>query len=1299
MDGRSQRTPEQVDSVTDPGDPRRVFAERFLLLHVAAGSPPLRSVASRASAAFLGGPSQRAAVISAQRLSDWRTGKNVPAKFDSLEATLRILIAVARKYHPNPPLTGLYSITDWKSRWTAAMSTPILGGKDAKAVEDESGGSKELSVCPYPGLAPISGNEAKFYFGRNRDVDTLLKKFEDNIGSGRLTFLVGASGSGKSSLLQAGFCVSASVRYSTMSMTPGEAPVANLRRTMESTPYVTRWLLVVDQFEEIFTTCEARERSAFIDALMRLAGGTTNDCVGVVVAVRADFYQQCVDSPALRDSLVHNQVVLGQMSREDLTAVIVGPADTVGLRVGDGFIDVVLSDLGLGVGVARSTAPLSTPGVLPLLAHALQRSWEVRSANTLTLTGYRETGGVHGAITLSAEERWSAFTTAQRDVARDLLLHLVHIGADGRGMRRHVRTSELEDRHPDAGAVLDILVAARLVIHDEHGTTLAHEAVIEAWPRLSQWLDDDRQDVLHRQRIEADAQDWDDASRDRSLLYRGTRLASANDWQRQSRAAPSPLAAAFIAAALDHARGGMILRRVLVIVLVLLTVTTAVVAIAAFGQQQKAVDQRLDAEYNAMLAQAAAEQSFDPTVSARLALAAHDIRPGEPRAAALLLASQTSALATVVSGHQGAVYDVATNARGLVASASYDQTIRLWQDNGTGTPQSVGPPLMGHQSWITSVAFTADGNTLLSADGAGVTRVWDVSVPTQARLRGPPLTGPVGAVYQIAVRPEAAGMSRWAATADDDHTARLWNLDTGTSVVLTGHTAAVRSLAFAPDGRTLVTGSDDDTAIVWDTSDPDDPSQIGRPLGGYRGTVHAVRFSPDGKVLATASDDQTLRLWSMTDPAAPALLGIPIQAHSAAIWSLAFSADGTQLATASWDGTAKVWSLTDPTRPALLGQPLTGSNGGLTAVTFARTANRLITGGQDGSLRFWSLPDADLAGHAGRMASPAIAADGALMATGSRDGTIRLWDTSGGDGPASIAVIPVGVEVENVALSPDGRTLAAAGLKTGQILLWDVTDPRQPRPLGAPLNVSSQYTYELAFSPDSSMLATPDDDLSVRLWDLSKRLSPRPIGVRLIGPAGWVNSVAFSPNGRWLAAASSDKNLHVWDLGSGGPVSEIKSGHTGPVNALAFSPDSGWIATGSDDQTIRLWRMDSDEALIVLHGHESTVRSVGVDPSGRYLASGSDDQTVRLWDVHDLGQSTAIGDSITPAGTARWKVVFSPDGRSLSAGGEAGALRWWNYSADLGGVRICPNTEGAMSQQRWDSLLPGVPYRRTCGDH
>ena len=1284
-------------------DARLEFAARFRLLHETAGSPALKSLASRASTSLLTGDSPRAGAVSPQRLSDWRTGRNVPARFDGLAATLRVLIAAARKRRPEPPSRGLYSMVEWHNLWNEALTSPAITErvKETRPKTAEKPAPARPDVCPYPGLTALSDSDTDFYFGRTKAVSILVERFTANLGSRRLTFVVGASGSGKSSLLQAGFAVAIGADHTVTSMTPGTRPTQALTEALGSTAPPTPRVLVVDQFEEVFTNCDDVERSAFIAMLTELPGkesGTPGSCAGVVVAVRSDFYQQCVELPALTDSLVHNQMVLGRMSRADLTAAIVGPAAAVGLSVADGLVDVILSDL--GVASRSATAVPSDPGVLPLLAHALHRTWEARSGNILTLAGYRETGGVHGAITLSAEERWAQFTDVQREVARDLLLQMIHIGEDGRGTRRHVPTPELRNRHPQAPAILDALGQARIVVHDERGTTLAHEAVIEAWPRLSQWLDDDREDVLRRQRIEADAREWQAGDNDRSLLYSGTRLAAATEWQKSSRSPISPTTVEFLRAARESSRRVSRLRRGLVLLLVILLLTTATAALVAVQQQRRADADRSDAQFNALLAQAALTQSVDPTISARLSLAAAEQRPDDPRPSALLMGTQTSALASVVDGHEGAVYDVAISGRNLVATASYDRTVRLWQESGTGLPTPIGQPLAGHQSWITSVEYSTDGDTLFSGDGDGVVQAWDVTDPAQAHLRAAaPLTGHRGAVYQIAVRPEADGVTRWIATAGDDHTARLWNLQTGQTRVLAAHGDALRTLAFSPDGNTLVTGSDDRTAIVWDTVDPSAPQQLGLPLTGFDATVHAVRFSPDGSLLATASDDQTIRMWSMSDRTAPRALGAPAEAHTAAIWSLEFNHDGSLLATASWDGTAKVWSLTDPSHPVLLGQPLTGSSGGLTTVTFGGPGGRLITGGQDGAIRFWTLPAGTVLGHTGRVAQPAFNASGSLMATGSRDGTVRMWDTTEGAAPRPVALLedPAGPqEIETIALSGDGRTLAYTSLGTGQVRLWDVSDPASPRPLGAPLTTRARYTHGLAFSPDSRSLATASDDQSVQIWNLADRRKPVTSGAPLTGPQGWINDVTFSPDGRYLAAASSDKNLHLWDLERGAPLSQVYPGHAGPINAVAISPDSQWVATGSDDQTVRLWKLDAlDSNPVKVTGHESTVRSVGFDPSGAMLATGSDDQTVRMWDLRKMTHPTAIGRTVTPPGTVRWKVTFSPDGKHLAGAGENGALRWWTHQvkADTG---LCQATAGGMTESKWRDLLPDIPYRQTC---
>ena len=423
---------------------------------------------------------------------------------------------------------------------------------------------------------------------------------------------------------------------------------------------------------------------------------------------------------------------------------------------------------------------------------------------------------------------------------------------------------------------------------------------------------------------------------------------------------------------------------------------------------------------------------------------------------------------------------------------------------------------------------------------------------------------------------------------------------------LQGHTDLVSSVAFSPDGKTLASGSRDNTVILWDVSNPRAPVPLGTPLDNTSWT-YAVAFSPNGKTLASGTGDGDIILWDISNPRSPTQLSRPSTKHASSVLSVAFNPDGMTLASGSSDNTVILWDVSNPRLPLPLGTAL--------------------------------------AGHTAPVDSVAFSPDGKVLASGSMDTTVILWDVSNYRSPSPLGT-PLGhaSSIESVAFSPDGKTLAS-GSEDSTILLWDVSNPRSPVQLGTPLTGHTGTVDSVAFSPDGKTLASGSVDRSIILWNVSNPRAPVPQGTSLMGDTSGVNCVAFSPNRKTLASSNLDGTVILWDISNLRSPVQLGTplpGHTNPVVSVAFSPDGQTLASGSD-KSIILWNLTTRQRLgEPLIGHSDLVDSVAFSPDGKTLASGSR-ETIILWDVSNPRWPVQLGTPLTGHTGAAIHVAFSPD--------------------------------------------------------
>ncbi|WP_157438192.1 NACHT and WD repeat domain-containing protein [Actinomadura latina] len=1188
--------------------------------------------------------------------------------------------------------------------------------------ETPAGAAPPSDVCPYQGLVPFEADKAGFFFGRGPATRNLLERLGPRLEErGSILLVSGASGVGKSSLLRAGLMpalaegmlpVAGSRDWPRLIMSPAAAPLRALaeewarvlggdagtvERLLRDDPRraVTghlsppgRFVLVVDQFEELFTLVrDEGERQAFVRALHALAGRPHG--AGVVVGVRADYWDRCAAYPEFAEAIQDGQVIVEPMTEPDLRLAVTGPAAAAGLEIEPALVETVLGDLRAG----RAAGDRYEAGALPLLSHALRDTWERREDGRLTVRGYEASGRVHDAVRRTADEVLGRLPPADRKTALRLLRRMTVITAGGRVARRRVTLAEA---HAAAGAhsaadrdrveaLLSSFADRRLLTLHEDAVEISHDALLTAWPALRQWLAPDLTAQTVYDRLVEDAAQWAEHHRDPAFLYRGARLLAVDDvrprWERDPGGfpPPGPTAAGFLAASTRAARQAGRRRRLVQAGLA----TLSALALAAAGVAVRAADDAHRQRGVAVSRQLAAqsEATGDPALSSMLAVAAWRIAHTDEARNRLLAAATRTGRGTL-AGHAGGVTALAFSPGGsVIATGGRDGTVRLWD---AASRRQLGAPITypGDEcsggSGVRDAAFAPDGRTLATAC-LGTVRFWDVATHREA---GAPLRVE-SVVSALAYNPdgrtlatgEFSGVVRqWDAVAHRPHGPPMGRADTGPE-----RSTMIYALAFGRDGRTLATASKDRTARLWDTATS---RQVGAPFEGHTKDVVDVAVSPDGATLATVSLDRTARLWDAATHEQKNVL----RDRTAGFAAIAFSPDGTRLATGGSSGRTVLWDTAGGEQVLALSD----NAGAVERVEFSPDGGLLAAAGADGTVRL-----ADPRTHL-QIGTPmparsavALSPDGRTLAAGAPgedDPAIRLWDVAA-QRPAGPPLTPEGARrpVAMAAFLPDGRTLLTSGPdglrlwdvaghreiahdgtlggvaelspdgrfaavhQDGAIAFWDVARRRETGPrIRVPGH--TDVITAMAVSPDGGTLATTGFDDRVRLFDVASR---RQIGAALAkAGGGFVNDLAFSPDGRTLALTAADSTVRLWDVARRRPVGLALVIGTGAINALAFSPDGQVIATGSTEGEVQLWDLRAHRRLgAPMSGHTRGVTALAYGRGGTVLATVAGDGTARLWD----------------AGTPADPVAAA-----------------------------CANAGRPLTRDEWENYVPQEQYRRTC---
>lgn len=1138
-------------------------------------------------------------------------------------------------------------------------------------------------ACPYPGLRGFERGDAEWFHGRNQVVTRLLVRMADQLTDGDPIVLAGASGSGKSSVLRAGVLPALAAAgeaeaWPHVLCTPGADPVGRLAAGLaaatgadaaeaaavirespaefgalcERAAGASRLVLVVDQFEEVFTHEQADvDRSAFATALTH-AGPAL-----VVLAVRADMLQRCIELPPLLPALAA-PVLLGPMNPTELREAIAAPARDAGIEIEPGLPERLIADLGAGAGDAYE------PGALPRLAHALRETWNHGDGTALTLESYRLAGGIDGAVARTAEHVYAALDEPGRRMARELLLRLLVVPEDGVVARRRVDADVVAEVDGGAG-VLSRLVAARLVTMDESGAQLAHEALLSAWPRLRDWIERDRADLAQHRRFAEAVQSWTASGRQPDDLYRGARLAAVNAWH-ETAGPRAPLPAteqefldrsnAADRAGLAHARRRTRRLRALVAALSVLVVLAGVAVVVANGLRRDALDAGQRNLSRQLAASAALAVDVDPRRTALLALGGWRAAPTTEARSQLLGAAADAYSGTMAPSHRDSVTSVALSDDGAVAATGGDDgTLRVWDVATRRETRRLGDVRGGRYRFV---SMSGDGRLLAAAEQRGkVVTLWSVA-------DGRPLFRAPEPAVGTAVAPDGATF----VTLIDGPRVTVVVRDTATFAELARFTVgpSVRA-AYSPDGRLLATT--DGERI--DLTRVADGARVAT-LAGHTGMVTSIDFDHAGTCLVSAAADRSLRIWDVAAGTATRVL-----TPSAVPFAVAFQRDD-RLVTGDGDAGLYGW---DATNGVGLGRAR-GPGRGTAAVAASADGHTVVGAGLDGTVTVWDLDRRSLTFSDQVVLAVAPQPRGPLLAVVAGDGSGWLWDRVAGDRPRRL----VGSEgrLLDARFSPDGSRLATVG-DDGTLLLWD---PAAGRPV-ARFARPGLTRPAVAYGPDGSTIAVAgqrDGDEGEVLVLGSADLVPR------LTRAAAPNGVAYSPDGRLLAVPLSSGRVELWDLTDAAAPPRGIDAHVGAAFDAAFSPDGATLATAGNDRSVRLWNVADGRPIGSVEG-VAAVRAVAFSPDGATLAAASAEKALRLWDV-PTRQPLAVLDR--HYGDVN-RVVFDDRGRLISAGADGVAIVWDLDPAHAAG-ELCAVLDPATIPEQWRALGPDVGAAPGCPD-